>query len=128
LRADAQPWLDEVSLGELLVIFLFLRQHFFNDDRRSMMSGSATSNSATATDLPRKPGNKAAKGAGIGGTVGGALGMLLIALTAFGTTAVLPNVGTGITGSLVAMGAVAGAATGAVLGTLIGWNLPAGRA
>lgn len=74
-------------------------------------------------------GNKAAKGAGIGGALGGTIGAVLAGIAAVGTSIALPGVGLVIAGPLAAAaaGAGAGAASGGLLGALIGWNMPEER-
>ncbi len=66
-------------------------------------------------------GSKAAKGAGIGGTIGA----IAAAIAAVGTSLVLPGLGLVVAGPLAA--AVAGAAGGGLIGALIGWGLPEER-
>jgi len=67
---------------------------------------------------------------GIGGAVGGAIGAVLIALVAVGTTLTLPGLNLVIAGPLAAAlaGAGAGAATGGLIGGLIGAGIPEHRA
>lgn len=67
-------------------------------------------------------GNKAAEGAGIGGTVGA----IAAAVAAIGTTLLLPGLGLVIAGPLAAAvaGAGAGAAAGGLVGALVGCNMP----
>ena len=74
-------------------------------------------------------GNKAAKGAGIGGALGGTIGAVLAGIAAVGTSIALPGIGLVIAGPLAAAaaGAGAGAASGGLLGALIGWNMPEER-
>ena len=74
-------------------------------------------------------GNKAAKGAGIGGALGGKIGAVLAGIAAVGTSIALPGIGLVVAGPLAAAaaGAGAGAASGGLLGALIGWNMPEER-
>ncbi len=74
-------------------------------------------------------GNKAAKGAGVGGAIGGTVGAIAAAVAAVGTSLVLPGLGLVIAGPLAAAfaGAGAGAATGGIVGALIGWGIPEER-
>ena len=72
-------------------------------------------------------GNKAAKGAGIGGVLGGTIGAVLAGIAAVGTSVALPGVRLVIAGPLTAAATGAGAASGGLLGALIGWNIPEER-
>lgn len=74
-------------------------------------------------------GNKAAKGAGVGGTIGGAVGAVAAAIAAVGTSLVIPGLGLVIAGPIVAglVGAGAGGVTGTLVGALIGWGIPEER-
>jgi hypothetical protein len=74
-------------------------------------------------------GNKAAKGAGIGGALGGTLVAIAAAIAAVGSSLILPGAGLVIAGPLAAAlaGAGAGAATGGLLGALIGAGIPEER-
>jgi hypothetical protein len=74
-------------------------------------------------------GNKAAKGAGIGGAIGGIGGAIAAAVAAVGTTLVLPGLGLIVAGPLAAAaaGGGVGAAGGGIIGALIGWAMPEER-
>ena len=72
------------------------------------------------TDL----GNKALKGAGVGGAVGGVVGATLVGLAAAAATVTVPVLGLVIVGPLA--GALAGGATGATAGGLVGMLVGAG--
>ena len=74
-------------------------------------------------------GNKAAKGAGVGGAIGGAVGAVAAAIAAVGTALVIPGLGLVVAGPIAAAlaGAGAGAATGGLVGALIGWGIPEER-
>lgn len=74
-------------------------------------------------------GNKAAKGAGIGGAVGGTLGAIAAAVAAVGTSIAIPGLGIVVAGPLAAAlaGAGAGGITGGLLGALIGAGIPEER-
>lgn len=73
-----------------------------------------------STDL----GNKALKGAGVGGAVGGVVGATVVGLAAAAATVTVPFLGLVIIGPLA--GALAGAATGAATGGLVGMLVGAG--
>ncbi len=74
-------------------------------------------------------GNKAAKGAGVGGAIGGTVGAIAAALAAVGSNLVLPGLGLVVAGPLAAglAGAGAGAATGGIVGALVGAGIPEER-
>ena len=74
-------------------------------------------------------GNKAAKGAGIGGAIGGTVGAIAAAIAAVGTSLVLPGLGLVIAGPLAAAiaGAGAGGAGGSLIGALVGMGIPEER-
>lgn len=74
-------------------------------------------------------GNKAAKGAGIGGAIGGTVGAIAAAVAAVGTSLVFPGLGLVIAGPLAAAaaGGGVGAAGGGIIGALIGWSMPEER-
>ena len=72
------------------------------------------------TDL----GNKALKGAGVGGAVGGVVGATVVGLAAAAATMTIPVLGLVIAGPLA--GALAGGATGAAAGGLVGMMVGAG--
>jgi hypothetical protein len=74
-------------------------------------------------------GNKAAKGAGVGGAVGGTIGAIAAAVAAIGTSLVIPGLGLVVAGPLAAAlaGGGAGAAGGGLIGALVGWNIPEER-
>jgi hypothetical protein len=88
------------------------RKRYFSDD-------------VATTEL----GNKAAKGAGVGGAVGATAGAIAAAIAAVGTSLVVPGLGLVIAGPAVAAlaGAGAGGVTGGILGALVGWAIPEER-
>lgn len=77
-----------------------------------------------------KEGSKASEGVGIGGATGAALGGIIGAIAAIGTSLVIPGLGLVIAGPLVAglAGAGAGSIAGGLLGALIGWGIPEDKA
>ena len=74
-------------------------------------------------------GNKAAKGAGVGGAVGATIGAIGAAIAAVGTSLVIPGLGIVIAGPAAAAlaGAGAGGVTGGLIGALVGWGIPEER-
>lgn len=90
-----------------------------DDTRKRYFSDAAT------TEL----GNKAAKGAGVGGAIGGTVGAIAAAIAAVGTSLVIPGLGLVIAGPAAAAlaGAGAGAAAGGLVGALVGWGIPEER-
>ena len=73
---------------------------------------------------------KALKGAGTGAAIGGTAGAVLAAITAVGTSLVIPGLGLVIAGPLVAAfaGAGAGGTAGGLIGALVGHGIPEDRA
>ena len=69
-------------------------------------------------------GNKALKGAGVGGAVGGVVGATIVGLAAAAATVTVPILGLVIIGPLA--GVLAGGATGATAGGLVGMLVGAG--
>jgi hypothetical protein len=88
------------------------RKRYFSDD-------------VAVTEL----GNKAAKGAGVGGAVGATAGAIAAAIAAVGTSLVVPGLGLVIAGPAAAAiaGAGAGGVAGGFLGALVGWAIPEER-
>ena len=77
-----------------------------------------------------KEGSKASQGVGIGGATGAALGGIVGAIAAIGTSLVIPGLGLIIAGPLAAglAGAGAGSIAGGLVGALIGWGIPEDKA
>ena len=75
-------------------------------------------------------GNKALKGAGVGGVVGGAVGATLVGLAAAAATLAVPGIGLVIVGPLAGAlaGGAAGATAGGLVGVLVGAGIPEDRA
>jgi len=75
-------------------------------------------------------GNKALKGAGVGGAVGGAVGATLMGLAAAAATVTVPGLGLVIVGPLAGAlaGGAAGATAGGLVGILVGAGIPEERA
>jgi hypothetical protein len=74
--------------------------------------------------------SKAPQGAGVGGATGAAIGGIVAALAAIGTSLIIPGLGLVVAGPLAAglAGAGAGGITGGILGALIGWGIPEDKA
>lgn len=77
-----------------------------------------------------KEGSKASTGMGVGGLTGAAIGGIVAAIAAVGTSLVIPGLGLVIAGPLAAglAGAGAGGITGGLVGALIGWGIPEDKA
>jgi hypothetical protein len=77
-----------------------------------------------------KEGSKASQGLGVGGATGAALGGIVAAIAAIGTSLVIPGLGLIIAGPLAAglAGAGAGSIAGGLVGALIGWGIPEDKA
>lgn len=77
-----------------------------------------------------KEGSKASDGLAVGGTTGAALGGIVAALAAVGTSLVIPGMGLVIAGPIAAglAGAGAGGITGGLVGSLIGWGISEDKA
>jgi hypothetical protein len=75
-------------------------------------------------------GNKALKGAGVGGALGGAVGATLMGLAATAATVTVPGLGLVIVGPLAGAlaGGAAGATAGGLVGVLVGAGIPEERA
>jgi hypothetical protein len=102
-----------------------LKRGFSRDDISVLMSD------ATRTkEFAIQTRTHAADGLGIGAAAGGAVGAVLAAIAAVGTTLFLPGINLVIAGPIAAAlaGAGAGGATGGVIGALIGAGIPEYRA
>jgi hypothetical protein len=77
-----------------------------------------------------KEGSKSSDGLAVGGATGAALGGIVAALAAVGTSLVIPGMGLVIAGPIAAglAGAGAGGITGGLVGSLIGWGIPEDKA
>lgn len=77
-----------------------------------------------------KEGSKASQGLGVGGATGAAVGGIVAAIAAIGTSLVLPGLGLIIAGPIAAglAGAGAGSIAGGLVGALIGWGIPEDKA
>ena len=75
-------------------------------------------------------GNKALKGAGVGGAVGGAVGATLVGIMAAAAAITIPGLGLVIAGPLAGAlaGGAAGGAAGGLMGLLVGAGIPQERA
>jgi hypothetical protein len=95
--------------------------------RRQLLDERKSAKSATRVHegvLPvvTEHGNKAAKGAGVGGAIGGTVGAIAAAIAAVGTSLAIPGLGLVVAGPIAAAlaGAGAGGATGSLVGALVG--------
>lgn len=77
-----------------------------------------------------KEGSKASEGLAIGGATGAAVGGIVAAIAAVGTSLVIPGLGLIVAGPLAAglAGAGAGGLTGGLVGSLVGWGIPEDKA
>ena len=98
-------------------------EHMSDATRKRYFAGETTANATTEL------GNKAAKGAGVGGAIGGTIGAIAAAVAAVGTSLVIPGLGLVVAGPLAAAlaGGGAGAAGGGLIGALVGWGIPEER-
>jgi hypothetical protein len=102
-----------------------LKRGFSRDDISVLMSD------ATRTkEFAIQTRSHAADGLGIGAAAGGAVGAVLAAIAAVGTTLCLPGINLVIAGPIAAAlaGAGAGGAAGGVIGALVGAGIPEYRA
>lgn len=77
-----------------------------------------------------KEGSKASQGVAVGGATGAAIGGLVAAVAAIGTSLVIPGLGLIVAGPLAAglAGAGAGSIAGGLVGALLGWGIPEDKA
>lgn len=77
-----------------------------------------------------KEGSKVSQGMGVGGATGAAVGGIVAAIAALGTSLIIPGLGFVIAGPLAAglAGAGVGSITGGLVGALIGWGIPEDKA
>jgi hypothetical protein len=102
-----------------------LKRGFSRDDISVLMSDDTRSKHFALQSRTH-----AADGLGIGAVTGGAVGAVLAAITAVGTTLFLPGLNLVIAGPIAAAlaGLGAGGATGGLIGALIGAGIPEYRA
>jgi hypothetical protein len=95
----------------------------------NLVMSDATRKKNFAAGEETELGNKAAKGAGVGGAIGGTVGAIAAAIAAVGSSLVIPGLGLVVAGPLAAAlaGAGAGGAAGGLLGALIGAGIPEER-
>ncbi|HZS09171.1 MAG TPA: hypothetical protein VFD58_30330 [Blastocatellia bacterium] len=104
----------------------------YSRDESSVVLSDETHNRYFRIENPAdaEPGSKALESAGVGGAIGTAVGGLLGALAAIGTSIALPGLGIVIAGPIAAAlaGAGAGGVTGGLIGALVGSGMPEERA
>jgi hypothetical protein len=102
-----------------------MKRGFTRDDISVLMSDATRSK-----EFALQSRTHAADGLGIGAAAGGAVGAVLAAITAVGTTLFLPGLNLVIAGPIAAAlaGLGAGGATGGLIGALIGAGIPEYRA
>jgi len=101
-----------------------------NEDIHVIMSDDTRKRLFSKDDAKTDLGNKALKGAGVGGAVGGVVGATLMGIVAAAAAVTVPGIGLVIAGPIA--GALAGGATGAaaggLMGLLVGAGIPESRA
>ena len=95
-----------------------------------VMMSNETRKKLGSRDLKLDHGNKALEGAGVGGTVGGAVGATILGIAAAGASIAFPGIGLVVAGPLAGAlaGGAAGAAAGGLVGTLVGAGIPEDQA
>jgi hypothetical protein len=95
-----------------------------------LMSDETRKRLFVGDDVKSDLGNKALKGAGVGGAVGGAVGATLVGIAAAAATLTVPGLGLVIAGPLAGAlaGGAAGATAGGLMGLLVGAGIPEERA
>jgi hypothetical protein len=101
---------------------------YTSDDVNLVMSDETRKRHFTAAGAETELGNKAAKGAGVGGAIGGTVGAIA-AVFAAGAAIAIPGLGIIVAGPLAAAlaGGGAGAAAGGLIGALVGAGIPEER-
>ena len=99
-----------------------------SDDVNLVMSDETRKRHFTPAATETELGNKAAKGAGVGGAIGGVVGAIA-AVVATGAAVVIPGLGLIVAGPIAAAlaGGGAGAAAGGLIGALVGAGMPEER-
>ena len=101
---------------------------YTKDDVNLVMSDETRKRHFTPAGTETELGNKAAKGAGVGGAIGGTVGAIA-AVVAAGAAIAIPGLGIIVAGPIAAAlaGGGAGAATGGLIGALVGAGMPEER-
>ena len=101
-----------------------------SDEIHVLMSDETRKRLFSKDDEKTDMGNKALKGAGVGGAVGGAVGATLVGIAAAAATLTIPGIGLVIAGPLAGAlaGGAAGATAGGLMGLLVGAGIPEERA
>ena len=102
---------------------------FLHDEISVMMLDETRRKHYGFKPIETEHGNKALKGAGVGGAIGGTVGAALAAVAAAGASIALPGIGLVIAGPIAAAlaGAGAGGATGGLIGAMVGAGVPEDR-
>jgi hypothetical protein len=102
---------------------------FLGEDISVMMLDETRKKHYGFTPMETEHGNKAIKGAGVGGAIGGTVGAVAAAVAAAGASIALPGLGLVIAGPIAAAlaGAGAGGAAGGLIGALVGTGIPEDR-
>ena len=101
---------------------------YSKDDVNLVMSDETRKRHFTSAGTETELGTKAAKGAGVGGAIGGTVGAIA-AVVAAGAAVVIPGLGLIVAGPIAAAlaGGGADAATGGLIGALVGAGIPEER-
>lgn len=107
-----------------------MERGYKSDDIHVLMSDDTRKRLFSKDDEKTDMGNKALKGAGVGGAVGGAVGATLVGIAAAATALTIPGLGLVIAGPLAGAlaGGAAGGAAGGLMGLLVGAGIPEERA
>ena len=107
-----------------------LNKGYADKDINVLMSEDSKKKYYDSVLVERVEGNDALEGVGVGGAIGAAVGGIVAALAAVGTSLVIPGLGLVIAGPLAAglAGAGVGSITGGLVGALVGWGIPEDKA
>lgn len=102
---------------------------FLKDEITVMMLDETRKRHYNIAPMETEHGNKALKGAGVGGAIGGTVGAAAAAIAAVAASIAVPGLGLVIAGPVAAAlaGAGAGGATGGLIGLLVGAGVPEDR-
>ena len=102
----------------------------YSQDDVNLLMSDDTRKRHFADDDTSDLGERAMKGAGVGGAIGVTLGAIVAAVAAVGTSIAIPGLGLVVAGPIAAAlaGAGAGGAAGGIIGALVGAGIPEDRA
>ena len=103
-----------------------LNKSYAEKDINVLMSEDSKKKYYDSVLVERVEGNDALEGVGVGGTIGAAVGGIVAAIAAVGTSLVIPSLGLVVAGPIAAglAGAGIGSITGGLVGALVGWGIP----